>query len=158
MQSAFPRHPLINRAFGGSTLVDEARYVNEVVAPYRPKEVVFYCGENDFAAQPNLDPGEVVGRFEALFMTIRRLTNSVKFVYVSMKPSPSRWNLAPKFREANARIKAFLQTQPRTVYIDIWPVMLKDGKPDPSIFVQDNLHINEKGYRRWTPLIEKELE
>jgi lysophospholipase L1-like esterase len=156
-QKAFPNHPLINRAFGGSTLLDEARYVDEVVTPYAPKEVVLYCGENDFAADPKLDPIEVFGRFESLFTMIRHRTGTVPFVYVSMKPSPSRWELAPKFRQANALIEAFLKKQPDTTYVDVWPVMLLDGKPDPSIYVEDRLHMNEKGYERWTPLLEKTL-
>jgi len=158
MQQAFPRHPLLNRSFGGSTLLDQARFVDQVVTPYAPKEIVFYCGENDFAAEPKLDPAQVVGRFELLFVMIRRRVGEVKFVYVSMKPSPSRWSLAAKFRKANAGIAAFLKRQPKTAYIDVWPAMLtRAGTPDPSIFKSDNLHMNEKGYRRWIPLIEREL-
>src|SRR6185295_8400606 len=45
----FPGYPIINRGFGGSTLVDVIRYAYDVIIPYRPKQVVIYCGENDFA-------------------------------------------------------------------------------------------------------------
>src|SRR5580692_8032994 len=54
VQSYFPTHPILNRAFGGSTLPDVIRYVNDIVFPYQPKQVVLYCGENDFASDPKL--------------------------------------------------------------------------------------------------------
>ncbi len=159
VQQAFPTHPLLNRAFGGSTLLDLARYLDDIVDPYKPKEVVLYCGENDLAADPKLEPNEVAGRFETLFLAIRAKTHEAPFVYVSMKPSPSRWNLAEKFRRANAAIKGFLENQAQTTFIDVWPVMLgQHGLPKPSIYVEDRLHMNDQGYALWIPLIEPALK
>ena len=42
-QSYFPEHPLINRGFGGSSLPDMIRYVNDVVIAYAPKQIIIYC-------------------------------------------------------------------------------------------------------------------
>src|ERR1700761_1934486 len=50
LQSYFPGYTIINRGFGGSTLPDVIRYANDIIFPYHPKEIVIYCGENDFAA------------------------------------------------------------------------------------------------------------
>src|SRR5689334_21758852 len=36
----FPAYPIINRVFGGSTLLDQIRYVKDVVFPYKPKQVI----------------------------------------------------------------------------------------------------------------------
>src|SRR5437867_1345584 len=47
--SYFPKHTIINRGFGGSTLPDVIRYKEDIIYPYKPKQVVIYCGENDFA-------------------------------------------------------------------------------------------------------------
>ena len=159
VQDYFPKHKILNRAFGGSTLVDVLRYVDQVVTPYRPKEVVIYCGENDFAGDPSLTADQVFGRFKSLFEAIRHRERRVPVVYVSMKPSPSRWSLTPKFTDANAKIKEYLAHQPRTTFIDVWPVMLAaDGKPKPEIYVGDRLHMNSDGYRLWQPLIEPYLK
>src|SRR5436305_12035324 len=43
----FPGYEIINRGFGGSTLLDVIRYAYDVILPYHPKQVVIYCGEND---------------------------------------------------------------------------------------------------------------
>ncbi|HEV8273318.1 MAG TPA: G-D-S-L family lipolytic protein, partial [Chitinophagaceae bacterium] len=46
VQDYFPGYTIINRGFGGSTLLDQIRYVNDIVFPYDPKQIVIYCGEN----------------------------------------------------------------------------------------------------------------
>lgn len=156
--TAFPHHRILNRGFGGSTLLDVTRYVEDVVFPYHPAQVVMYCGENDFAADPNLSYDVVVGRFKTLFKLVRRKLPRTPFAYVSMKPSPSRWGMALKFTAANAAIKEYMSTQPRTAFVDVWPVMLgTDGLPKQEIYVEDKLHMNDKGYALWTPLIESVL-
>lgn len=158
VQEAFPNHRILNRGFGGSSLGDVGRYLDAIVFPYQPSQVVMYCGENDFAASPDLSYGIVVDRFKGVFREIRKRLPRTPFAYVSMKPSPSRWNLAFKFTAANAAIREFLSTQPRTAFVDVWPVMLgTDGLPKPEIYVEDKLHMNEKGYALWTPLIESVL-
>ncbi|MBS1715785.1 MAG: G-D-S-L family lipolytic protein [Armatimonadetes bacterium] len=158
LQDAFPGRRVLNRAFGGSTLLDVRARLEDVVFPYQPGQIVLYCGENDFAADNGLAPDAVVGRLIDLFRTVRARLGAVPFVYVSMKPSPSRWHLAPKFRSANDGIRAFLGKQSKTVYVDVWPVMLgKDGRPREELFVDDKLHMNDKGYALWTPLLDKVL-
>ncbi|MBV6457823.1 MAG: hypothetical protein HONBIEJF_00943 [Fimbriimonadaceae bacterium] len=155
---AFPGRKILNRAFGGSTLTDVIARLEDVVFPYEPRQVVLYCGENDFAVNEQLEAPAVVDRFKDLFSRVRKRMPHVGFVYVSMKPSPSRWHLAPKFREANAAIQRFLAQQKDAAFVDLWPVMLgSDGKPKPEIFVDDMLHVNDKGYALWVPLLEKVL-
>ncbi|MBS1723096.1 MAG: G-D-S-L family lipolytic protein [Armatimonadetes bacterium] len=158
MAKAFPKYKVLNRAFGGSTLADQIAHVGDVVFPYEPRQIVLYCGENDFAEDEKLEPGVVVDRFKTLFGKIRNRLPNVPFVYVSMKPSPSRWLLAPKFKQANASIREFLTARRRATYVDVWPVMLgADGQPKAEIFVEDKLHMNNEGYKLWTPLIERAL-
>ena len=158
-QSYFPNHRILNRAFGGSTLLDVIRYVDDVVTPYRPKQVVIYCGENDLAGDSKLTYDDAVSRFKTLFGLIRRRVRNVPIAYVSMQPSPSRWKRAPKFIAANAAIKEFLSHQQRTAFVDVWPVMLNaQGEPKPEIFGPDNLHMNASGYRLWAPLLEPILK
>src|SRR5205085_6076391 len=64
VQSYFPGYTIINRGFGGSSLPDVIRYANDIIFPYHPKEIVIYCGENDFAGDDNLTAQTVVDRFK----------------------------------------------------------------------------------------------
>ena len=109
VQSYFPGYSIINRGFGGSTLLDEIRYVNDIIFPYEPKQIVIYCGENDLASSDTVTASMVVDRFKKLFQMIREKTDA-PVAYISMKPSPSRRHLFQKMREANKLIKGFLTT------------------------------------------------
>lgn len=153
-QDYFPGKPILNRAFGGSTLVDLTRYRYEVIFPYQPKQIVMYCGENDFAASDTVTVETVVGRFKALFSLIRARYPQVPFLYVSMKPSPSRAHLMPKYKSANDQIKSYLSVQKNTSFADVYSAMLKaDGSPMEDIFINDRLHMNAKGYAIWKGIL-----
>jgi len=159
VQTYFPSYPIINRGFGGSTLVDQIRYVNEVVYPYRPKQIVIYCGENDLAASDTVSARTVYNRFRQLFNLIRNKFPNVPVLYVSMKPSPSRQLLMSRMREGNKLIRDFLKTKKQTGFIDVYKEMIDDeGKPIAELFVEDNLHMNKKGYAIWKKVIEPYLK
>src|SRR6188474_2071012 len=149
VQDYFPGYTIINRGFGGSTLLDEIRYINDIVFPYQPKQIIIYCGENDLASSDTVTAAMVVGRFKQLFQIIRNKTEA-PIAYISMKPSPSRRHLFSKMREGNQLIKDFLATQNNAVFIDVHQKMLDiTGEPIPEIFLDDSLHLNAKGYAIW---------
>lgn len=150
IQQYFPSYPILNRAFGGSTLTDLIQYRYEVLYAYQPKQIVMYCGENDFAASDTVTVETVLLRFKTFFKLMRVRYNTIPFCYVSMKPSPSRAHLLPKYIEANKQIKKFLSTKSNTAFIDVFHSMLHaDSKPMSSIFLSDSLHMNAKGYAIW---------
>ncbi|WP_235921097.1 GDSL-type esterase/lipase family protein [Foetidibacter luteolus] len=159
VQQYFPSHTIINRGFGGSSLPDLIHYENDVIFPYKPRQIIIYCGENDFAASDTVSVATVVGRFKTLFNDIRSHWKKVRVDFVSMKPSPSRQHLWPKFEEANGQIKAFLETEKKAKFIDVYNAMFNaDGKVMEDIFVEDRLHMNEKGYAIWQKIFEPYLK
>jgi len=158
VQEYFPRHKILNRAFGGSTLLDLVRFLYEVIYPYQPKQIVMYCGENDFASSDTVTVDMVVQRFKLLYGLIRAKHPKVPFLYVSMKPSPSRAHLMIRYAEGNRRIKEFLATETKTSFADVYSKMLKpDGSPMDDIFIADKLHMNAKGYAIWQKILEPYL-
>lgn len=154
----FPKHKMLNRAFGGSSLPDLIRYRYDILYPYEPKQVIIYCGENDFAAGDTVSVQTVLNRFHLLFELTRFRYRNTPIAYVSMKPSPSRVHLMPKYMEANKLIKKYLATKKKTAFIDVYSKMLNaDGLPKPEIFVEDRLHMNAKGYAIWKKIMEPYL-
>jgi len=159
VQSYFPNHTIINRGFGGSSLPDVIRYVNDIVIPYHPKQVVIYCGENDFVATDTVSATTVVNRFKQLFTMIRAKLPNGNIVFISIKPSPSRKKYWPKMIEANAQIKAFLAANKYTTFVDVYhPMLITDTQAIPEIFLSDSLHMNAKGYAIWQKIIEPVLK
>jgi lysophospholipase L1-like esterase len=150
----FPGYPIINRGFGGSALPDVIRYADDIIFPYSLKQVVIYCGENDIAASDTVTAQLVLQRFTTLFNMIRNKMPGVPILFVSIKPSPSRWQMKDRMIAANELIKKYIQKQDKARYINVWNAMLgPDGKPLPHIFIADNLHMNAQGYKIWQKII-----
>lgn len=154
LDQSFPERTVMNRGFGGSTLVDLQRYLSDIVLPYQPKQVVIYSGENDIATG-KVGAQEVLERFSQVFEGIRKELPHTHITFISMKPSPSRSRYLAITAEANRLIEKFLQEKARTSYVDVYTPMLdKQGKPREALFVKDMLHMNEQGYQLWTQALE----
>ena len=158
VQDYFPGYTIINRGFGGSSLPDIIHYANDIIFPYHPKEIVIYCGDNDFAASDTVSVQTVVNRFKTLYWMIRTKMKTVPVVYISIKPSPSRRKYWTKMIEANNAIKAYLSTQQHASFVNVFDLMLNDhNQPKPEIFLDDSLHMNAKGYAIWQKAIQPYL-
>ncbi|HLK28261.1 MAG TPA: GDSL-type esterase/lipase family protein [Puia sp.] len=158
VQNYFPDYKIINRGFGGSSLPDVIRYANDIIIPYHPKQVVIYCGDNDFAVSDTVSVQTVLERFKKLFRIVRKGLPDANIVYVSIKPSPSRMKLMAKGDEANMVIRKFLAKQKNSSFVDVFHLMLDNGRPMPSIFLSDSLHMNASGYAIWKKAIEPKLK
>jgi lysophospholipase L1-like esterase len=165
VQDYFPGYTIINRGFGGSSLLDQIRYANDIIFPYEPKQIVIYCGENDLASSDTVTAQMVFDRFKELYQMIREKTKA-PVAFISLKPSPSRRHLFLKMQEANRLIlefinlqKSALDSQPVNIeFIDVHQKMLNEsGQPMPEIFLKDSLHMNEKGYAIWQKEIQPYL-
>ena len=158
VQQDFPGVRIINRGFGGSSLPHVIDYADEIIIPYKPRQVVVYCGENDFTVD-SVTSELVAARFEALFNVVRSELPRAKIIFVSMKPSPSRRHLMPKIKRANELIRDFLAGKRRTAFVDIWDAMLDaGGEPRRELFLKDMLHMNEQGYDIWQKAIAPHLK
>ena len=155
VETSFPSHTIINRGFGGSILPDVIRYADDIIFPYQPKQIVIYCGENDIASSDTVIAQLVLERFKTLFQIIRNRMAGVPVLFVSIKPSPSRWTLKNKMIEANELIKKYLKKKKHTYFVNVWnPMLGPDGKPIGTLFLPDKLHMNASGYAIWQKIIE----
>jgi lysophospholipase L1-like esterase len=147
----FPGYPIINRGFGGATLVDLIYYVDEAIIKYQPSQVFIYCGENDIADVDTVSPATVLLRFKTLHgIILKKLPRATKIVFVSLKPSVARWHLESKFIAANKLIEGYIATQKNIQFLDVHNAMLDDNKEVlKDIFIADQLHMNPKGYLIW---------
>lgn len=153
----FPGLNVINRGFGGSTIPDSVRYVDRIVTPYAPKTIVFYAGDNDLGAGHS--PEEVLGDFQALVARVHAKLPATRILFVSIKPSLSRWQLIDGIRATNALVRAYVAGDPRLGYVDIVPPMLgRDGRPRPELYREDGLHMTRAGYDIWRGAVAKALK
>jgi len=148
--------PVINRGFGGSTIPEVIYYADRIVFPYKPKIIVFYCGENDIQEQTL--PQIVFQNFKKFVGMVEERLPETKIVYLSMKPSLSRFEKWRVFQTGNRMIEKFAESREDVLYLDVSETMLSENeKPDSTIFISDGLHMNQKGYQRWTQLLKPVL-
>ncbi|MEO7265852.1 MAG: GDSL-type esterase/lipase family protein [Ferruginibacter sp.] len=156
----FPGYTIINRGFGGSYLTDVIRYERDIIFPYKPKQVVIYAGENDIAGDSSVTGKIVFERFLKLYWDIKKNLGNAPILFVSLKPSPSRWHMRDRMMEGNKLIKNYLHRKNKRndMFIDVWEPMLGgDGRPKKDIFLEDDLHMNAKGYAIWQKQIQPYL-
>ena len=157
LQQSFPEYRVLNRGFGGSTLADLDLYLADIVFPYQPKQIFIYSGENDIAVD-SISAEQVLTRFQTVFQKIRSKLPDVPVEYISIKPSPSRLKFLPVVKEANELIRNYLRGQSNTHFIDVFSSMIdSNGQPKKGIFIEDDLHMNSKGYEIWQKVIQPYL-
>ncbi len=148
----FPEVSVINRGFGGSQLPDSTYYADRIIAPYHPRAIVFYAGDNDL--QDGHRPTQVRDDFAAFVRKVRLVDPGVPIAFLAIKPSMARKALLPQIRQANALIRAYAAAQKKVTYLDVYTPMLgKDGQPRMDWFVEDGLHMNRTGYALWISII-----
>jgi lysophospholipase L1-like esterase len=73
---------------------------------------------------------------------------------ISVKPSVARWDSWPQAVRTNELLEAIAEKNDRVKYVDVATPMLKpDGTVMTDIFVEDDLHLNEKGYAIWAAAV-----
>jgi lysophospholipase L1-like esterase len=146
---------VLNRGFGGSQVADVVFFLDRVVAPYRPRAIVFYAGDNDVNA--GRTGPQVVADFERFMEGKTRALGNTPVYFVSIKPSRLREAQIPGQRWINDRIRQLAARRGDLRYIDIArPMLQPDGRPR-DLFVEDGLHMTPAGYAVWTPIIRSRL-
>jgi len=148
LEKDFAGTKVLNRGFGGSDLSDSTAFASRIIAPYQPRLIFLYAGDNDLANGKTADT--VFSEFQDFVKTVRALLPKTRIGFIAIKPSPSRIALLPKVISANEMIKAAIAKDPSLFYVDIFTPMLdKDKKPRPELFTADMLHMNPQGYAIW---------
>ena len=156
LEKDFPGYGTLNRGFGGSIIPDATHFAGRIVTKYKPRQIVFYSGDNDLAA--GRTPREVLLDFDAFVKRVRSEMPEVPIAFISIKPSPSRLRILPAVAEANHRIRTYAYLNPFITFIDVAAPMLQpDGTPRRDLFVSDMLHLNGDGYKLWAGLVRPHL-
>jgi len=153
----FPDLPAVNRGFGGSTTADAIRYAPRIVYPLDPEIVVLYEGDNDIGR--GMTGPMVFEDFKTFAQEFHEELPDAKLVYIAIKPSLRRRHLLDQMRAANLKVWEMSVVTPWLEYVDVdAPMLEEDGEPRPELFVDDGLHMTEKGYEIWTEAVRPHLE
>ena len=147
---------VLNRGFGGAQISHVIYHFEEIIKPYEPKAIVFFCGTNDLTALKT--PKETMSDFKKFLSLVRNEFGNIKVYVIGIKPSVDRLYLDKEERIFNSSIKLLASQDAYLEYIDVWDSMLsEDGSRMPELFIEDGLHMNKKGYKVWTKQVRKSL-
>lgn len=153
----FPDSRVINRGFGGSQFSDLLQYYDRVIFPYKPSKIFIYEGDNDIAGGKS--PKAIFKEAKQLREIIEEKFPDVPVVFISAKPSIARAHLKDGYEALNERLEKYAKKKENTMYADVYTAMLdEDGKVYDHIFLEDNLHMNEDGYKIWQDVLEPYLD
>jgi lysophospholipase L1-like esterase len=129
-----------------------------LITHYKPKQIFIYEGDNDLAS--GKAPDEILKQADQLLDIIRKkLSKKVQVLFISPKPSLSRWSMHEKYEEYNKKLANWCSQQKNVIFIDVWTPMLDaNGVVRKDLFIEDGLHMKAAGYRIWQQIIGSYLE
>ena len=147
---------VLNRGFGGAQISHVIHHFKDIVKPYNPRAIVFFCGTNDLTALKT--PEETVHDFKKFLSLVRNEFGNIKVYVIGIKPTVDRLYLDKEERIFNSLVSSLASDDAYLEYINIWDSMLnQDGSRMPELFIEDGLHMNEKGYEVWTKKVRESL-
>jgi lysophospholipase L1-like esterase len=152
VQTYFPEYDVINNGFGGSHFSDLLHYYPELILRFTPDVLFIYEGDNDIAS--GKEPVIIAEEAKILIKRIRKDLPKTRIIFISPKPSVARWNLKSKYEALNRELSKIAIRKKSVEFADVWSAMLdENGEVFKDIFLQDNLHMNRKGYDIWGKVI-----
>jgi len=152
LNTDFAEYNILNRGFGGSTMTDLQHYLDTLITPYRPVKVFIYEGDNDIGS--GKAPDDIIADAIKLTRSIKDKLPETHVLFLSPKPSVSRWHLKERYELYNAKLKSWAATQKGVSFIDVWtPMLHANGLVRSDLFVEDGLHMNATGYEIWKQVI-----
>ena len=151
LRERFIKYNKINLGFGGALISDMSKNFLRLFHKLNPKIIVLYLGGNDLNYE--LSPKNIYQQIQDFVRLIVKKFPKTHIFCMSIKPSFERINKIYEIKKINLLMQQFCNINKQMSYVDFYNKLLKKGEPDSSFFLQDGLHLNNKGY----DIIEKEL-
>ena len=152
----FNNPKIINTGFGGSKASDLIYYIDELVLDFNPSKVIIYEGDNDISSGHKIN--FILKNIKSIIKKIEQKNKNAQIILISAKPSIMRWDLKKKYIQLNRKYKNLALKRNNIHFADTWSEMVDSGELKTDIFIEDGLHLNEKGYKIWEKVLRPILE
>jgi lysophospholipase L1-like esterase len=146
--------PVLNRAIAGTVTQDMLDRFGQLVLPYQPRIVVFYCGSNDISAGD--DAGPIIERTKRYVQLLHEKLPDAYFYYTAIQKAPekrARWQVVDA---VNREMERFSHEAPGIGYIDLNPVLFDSHNTVRSeLFLGDGLHFrpDSTAYQEFSQIV-----
>ncbi len=151
LQRDFPDHEILNTGFGGSKASDLETHLFPLVIRLEPSRVFIYEGDNDIWA--GVEAADILTSLDNIVNRLQLINPKTEIYLIGAKPSPSRWEKRANYAIFNQKLQEYCLAKEGVEFVDTWMALTdKTGNARPELFIQDQLHLNEKGYEIWTSI------
>jgi len=131
--------PVFNRAFGGSVTEDMLDRMDQLVFPYKPRIVVYYCGSNDVSTGDSA--AAIVERTKKFMKIVNEKAPNTFVYYTAIQKAPEkrdRWDVVDA---VNKEMERYSKQARNVGFIDLNPVLFdRQGNVRENLFLPDQLH------------------
>jgi lysophospholipase L1-like esterase len=157
VQTAFPNASILNTGFGGSKASDLEKQLFPLVIRLEPSRVFIYEGDNDLWS--DVPVADIMTSLDNIATRLRMVDPKLELFMIGAKPSPSRWSKKGNYMVFNQMLKEYCLAEEGVNFVDTWqPLLDTQGNPRPELYIEDQLHLNEKGYEVWTEIFKPFFE
>lgn len=157
-QDLYP-YPVIQRGYGGAKFSDFAVYCKRIVYPHQFRALVIFIANDITGGETDKDPEELLKLFQYVVKQVQAVNKSEPIFFIQITPTNSRWKAWDKITTANNLIKNYCSQKEGLHFIETADQFIgSDGKPRQELFIEDQLHLNEEGYKIWSSIIRKKLD
>jgi len=160
MADAFAGLPVINRGFGGARTWEVLLSFNRIVLPYRPRVIVYCCGDNDIARLKENGVASAVTGFRLFAdLVTTHLPATGRILYLAIHRSPSDAPLWGFIERANVGIRRVCGAAGMAEFVDYLHLLAEpDGRLREEAFMPDGLHVTPAFYRHLSAFLRPLLD
>jgi lysophospholipase L1-like esterase len=146
--------PVLNRAIAGTVTQDMLARIGQLVLPYQPRIVVYYCGSNDISSGE--DAGPIVERTKRFIQLLHEKSPNTFFSYTSIQKAPEKRDRWDVVEAVNREMERYSREAANVGYIDLNAVLF-DSRHNvrEDLFLPDGLHFrpDSTAYKEFAQIV-----
>ncbi|MDM4018510.1 GDSL-type esterase/lipase family protein [Roseiconus lacunae] len=159
MEQDMAPYQTIRRGYGGAKFTDMAVFAERLITPHQYRAIVMFVGNGVSGKPDDHSPELIESLARQIVATAHEHRPNTPFFLIEITPTHSRFKAWNKIRKVNERLREIALTTPNTYFIATAGDYLRsDATPRKELFIKDQLHLNEDGYRLWAKIIRRRLD
>ena len=131
--------PVFNHAFGGSLTQDILDWTDELVLPYKPRIIAYYCGSNDVSTGESADA--ILDRTKQFLKIINEKLPNTYVYYTAIQKAPEKQDRWDVVDAVNREMQRYSKQAKNVGFVDLNPVLFdRQGRVREELFLPDGLH------------------
>jgi len=150
-QRRFPDHSIINLGVAGETVEALSRRINRILSSIKNPDFIFIMtGINDIT----MEDYDIISDYRSILKSLSSSFQDAVIVVQSILPVKLPWIDNEIIGRINISLKALSQ-EFHAEFLDLYGFFTNaDGRPVTEYLLDDGVHLSNKGYEKWSEVVE----